>query len=209
MSGRVHNKDSFFRISVDSHDLDRASVALRQIKGGVEKATMRALNRASMGAKTEIVRQAKAEYHVKTSRVRETLTVKKASMARLEASVHSRGARLPLSRFRLRPQSPPNQAGIRVASRRRIKAAVKRSTTPVRFDRAFIARFRSGHVGAFQRIRGEKTRKGRPKMRELYSLSVPQMVGRNEVASLIGEVAEIRLVKELDHQIDRLLGKDR
>lgn len=199
---RKNDIAKFVHVSLESRQLDEAEAFLKRLPKGVERAASRALNRTVQGVRAETVRQVRQRYFVQAHRVRETMKISKASPGRLEAILISRGGNLPLSRFRVVPKSPVRQKGVRVSARRRIRTADLKTTSPVQLDRAFVARWRTGHVGVYQWGKGKS--KDRV-LKEKYGPSVPGMAGSENVSGFILEKAKDRMGRELSHEIGRLL----
>jgi len=189
-------------ISMEGDRLEEAKFFLRELPDKMGIAASRALNRTVQGVRAETVRQVRQRYFVQARRVRETMKISKASPGRLEAILVSRGGNLPLSRFRVNPKAPVRQRGVRVSARRRIRVANLKTTSPVRLDRAFVARWRTGHVGVYQWGKGKS--KDRV-LKEKYGPSVPGMAGSENVSGFILGKAQDRMGRELSHEIGRLL----
>ena len=80
-----------------------------------------------------------------------------------------------------------------------------RSTSPKKFEDAFVARFRSGHVGIFERT-GGVTASGRDEIRELMGSSIPQMIGSDEVTEALSNDAGLEFDKRMTHEVDAILN---
>ena len=79
------------------------------------------------------------------------------------------------------------------------------STSPYRFENAFVARMGSGHTGIFERT-GGMTGHDKDEVEELYGPSVPQMLGSEEVAEKLTKEAMESFEKDLDHAILAILS---
>lgn len=78
-------------------------------------------------------------------------------------------------------------------------------TSPYRFRNAFIAGFSSGHVGIFEST-GGITSGGHNQIKEVMGLSVPQMIGKDEVAEKLSKESMGKFEERLDHEVLRLLN---
>lgn len=174
----------------------RAHIVLSHIENGALKAISAALNRTTDGVRTDAVREVTETYDIKAKDVRANIGIKKSNPSTLRASVSGKGSPIPLINFRVTPSKPGRQKPGTV-----LRASVKRSGgRPI--PGAFVAQFKSGHVGVMQRIS-----KSRLPVRELFGPAVPQMMGEEKVQKEVLARAEERFGKRLDHEIARLLEK--
>ena len=160
----------------------------------------RALNRSAESARTNVVRQAREAYFVKSADVRGTITIQKATTDRLWVIVKSRGTRRPLSAFNVKPGRPIPKKPPAV-----LRVAVMRSGLKG-LPGAFLARGRaSGKLHVLTRVSSK-----RYPIRIRYGPSVPEMIGSNlskgVYRSHVERQAEEIFVKRLDHEINRVLG---
>jgi hypothetical protein len=197
-------------VTVTPQQIERAQAMLAALPGAADKALARAINRAAEAARSEAVRGAVAEYNVQASRVRDTMSIRRASPDNLNASVHSRGSALPLSRF----ETTPSQPGTGGPGKATLRAAVKRGGGQKPMPGAFVARFGSGHTAVVERL-GTKTKSSKPALGaktasgtipEFVGPSVPSMLGSTTVSEGIEARAAEVLDARLDHEIDRMLG---
>ncbi len=135
----------------------------------------------------------------------------------LTATVSFRGTRIPLHRFGgASPAAPKQDTGrtvpamingrwVRVHPGAAASGHQLRSTAPTRFEHAFVARMRSGHVGIFERT-GGVTADGGDEIRQLMGSSVPQMIGSEEVSGKLSEAAMRKFDERLEHEISRIIN---
>ncbi len=183
-------------VEVKAEQLKKAGIWLYSVKDGVPKAVTSAINRTAENIKAEAVRKTQGTYDIKSSDVRKTLRITRATKGNLTAYVKSLGSPIPLIQFKVRPASPQKRPPAVLT------ASVKRSGgKPI--PGAFVSRMGSGHTGVFERW-------GKPRLpiRELYGPPVPVMLDEPGVRQHIEQQAVIRLEKRLDHEILRLLGGD-
>ena len=76
---------------------------------------------------------------------------------------------------------------------------VLKDTSPYSFEKAFVARMGSGHVGIFERDGGDS-------ISEIMGGSVPGMLGRDEVKEKLGEQAAEKYMERYHHEVMRLLN---
>ncbi len=208
MTGPRSGKGDVVLWSSSSHyeDIKRAQGILASVNGNIDMVLSRAINKAVQGVKAEAVRQTTGEYHVKTYEVRQHIEEKKASQHRLQASIVVSSRPIAMSKFKISPRTVPKQAGVKVKDRKKISVTIKRSGPTTQYKHAFLARFRSGHIGLVERT-NETTIRGKAKLSQLYSLSIPQMVGRPQTITRLKEVSDERLMQELRRQVDLMLKK--
>lgn len=152
---------SGIRLTPDPAALQRMTEAFNAFPGAVEMALLAAADTTRLFARREMIRQ-----------FRELLTLKPAYISRgiksrkgrrtadgVEAEVRIATGNIPLGRYGIRPERPPQLKGVRVRDRRRVSYRLRRSgrgfgDTAFGPDAAtplFMARMASGHIGAFYR----------------------------------------------------------
>lgn len=177
-------------------DFKAATLSLRFVEKNMPKAFSAAINRVSQGMRTEAVKKVRETYQVKAGDVRKTIKITKASPARLEMLMVSRGSSLPLIKFRTTPRNVPTRQP------RVLKAQVKKSGGKKPIPGAFVAKMRSGHVGVFMR-----SSKKRLPVNELYGPAVPVMLNEEGVQEHLQQEAQRRMADRLDHEMNRVLGR--
>lgn len=150
----------------------------------LEKALYFAKNRALNTVKTELAKGVPKKYDTKQKTIRDRTRVNKDAG---ELSVT--GSPIRLFKFRVTPTSPKRQL---------VTASVKRASKSL--PNAFVQQMRNGTIGVFERVG-----KSRYPIRQLYSVSAPQMAGNEEVLEGAMERASIVFDERLSHEIGRLL----
>lgn len=158
-----------------------------------------ALNATAKDARTMLAEQAKDIYIVQKSKFNKAMTIKNASARKLEALIVTAGAPLELIDFKTNPKKPSigkDRPEITTG-----KVLVKSSLKRLEMGnlKAFVAKFRSGHVSIVQR-RGPE----RLPVKKLLSPSIPKMVGNEE--RVYGEV-EPKIAELLDANIRKYIKK--
>lgn len=175
-----------------SHQLgeyhDKAPAVLKQ-----------ALNATAKDARSMLANQAKDVYVIQKSKFNKAMTIKNASARRLEALIVTAGAPLELIDFKSNPKKPPT--GTERPDVTTGKVLVKSSMKRLEMGdlKAFVARFKSGHVSIVQR-RGPK----RLPLRKLLSPSIPKMIGNEQ--EVYGEV-EPKIAELLEANIRKYIKK--
>lgn len=150
----------------------------------LEKALYFAKNRALNTVKTELARGVPKKYDTKQKTIRDRTRVNKNT-----GEVSVTGSPIRLFKFRITPTSPRKQL---------VTASVKRASKSL--PNAFVQQMRNGTIGVFERVG-----KSRYPIRQLYSVSAPQMAGNEEVLEGAMERASIVFDERLSHEIGRLL----
>lgn len=150
----------------------------------LEKALYFAKNRALNTVKTELARGVPKKYDTKQKTIRDRTRVNKNT-----GEVSVTGSSIRLFKFRVTPTSPRRQL---------VTASVKRASKSL--PNAFVQQMRNGTIGVFERVG-----KSRYPIRQLYTVSAPQMAGNEEVLEGAMERASIVFDERLSHEIGRLL----
>ncbi len=150
----------------------------------LEKALYFAKNRALNTVKTELARGVPKKYDTKQKTIRDRTRVNKNT-----GEVSVTGSPIRLFKFRVTPTSPRKQL---------VTASVKRASKSL--PNAFVQQMRNGTIGVFERVG-----KSRYPIRQLYTVSAPQMAGNEEVLEGAMERASIVFDERLSHEIGRLL----
>ena len=196
--------------------LTRAEKLLAGIPNGVEKATKSAMQRAISHLRTNSTKAIRERYAIAAGNIRanENITVRYSFGSSVQAIVTFAGRKIPLYRY------SGSGAGARPTERVPVKIGddwktvlpaptgighVLNMTSPYRFRNAFIAGFSSGHIGIFENT-GGVTSNGRDQIKEVMGLSVPQMLGKDEVAEKLTKESMGKFEERLDHEILRLLN---
>jgi hypothetical protein len=162
--------------------------------GGV----VRALNRAMAGARTDVVKQARARYNVKAGEVRRLMMVREARGNYKTASLHISGHATPLYAYGARPAAPRPKKPPRIGA----SVMVTRVSGRLKIPGAFVADMPTRGRSLYYR-----PGKDRNKVLKLYGVSVPQMVDDDRSMDVIEKGARDRFNKTLNHEIERYLTK--
>jgi len=80
-----------------------------------------------------------------------------------------------------------------------------KSTAPTRYENAFVAQMKSGHIGIFERT-GGITSTGSDEIKEIMGSAVSQMLGNKEVEEKLAEETRQKFEERLDHEVNRILN---
>jgi hypothetical protein len=176
-------------VEISADDLKRVESILSGIENGVERAVSSAVNRSATFARTMASRKVASEYTVKTTDVKNTIQIKKATFSKLEATIIATGHAIPLTKFKVNSGKPV------------LKVSVKKGGGLKPLPGAFRAKMQSGHVGIFKRIG-----KSRTPIEGKYGPSIPTMLGSRTVTGHVEEIAMEKVAERLDYEIGRILG---
>lgn len=188
-------------IIIDTKQIERLAIELKDFEGEVAAATASALNRTIDYTITQVGRIVPKEYAIKASEVKASFKggIKRPSSNSLEASITSTGHTLSLAHFPHSPMAPP-------AKKRKyaVKATIKRAggRKPINTDpKPFVATTGAKSADKVQfnifRRLGEK----RLPITVIRTLSVPQMITNEKVAEAIQKAANEKMVERLEHEI--------
>lgn len=150
-------------IIIGGHDeLNRLQAQLRQLGKDPRRTLVSASNRTARRVKTRVSSAVREEVPVQKKLVDSKISIKKAYFGKgridTQAEVTLRPYAALLYKQQGRPRGPENQKGKAVGRRRKGASAVYlKSKGRETFRGTFVARMTSGHVGIFERVKGEYT----------------------------------------------------
>ncbi len=176
---------------------------LNKLGADAPKALRTAINQTAKQANKDLAAEAQKTYVVKQSTVTKAMKIQNATVSKLEAVINAKGSPQALSGFKVTPATP------RYGSRRPsvVKARVLQKNSPKSLEKggikAFVTKFQSGHVAV-----AERQGKERIPINQLYSLSVPAMLGNEKrVYGVVGPSIESNLQKNVEKQVEKYLAK--
>ncbi|WP_319403150.1 phage tail protein [uncultured Anaeromusa sp.] len=180
-------------IELGNGQLDKIQTMIKRFPRAIPRAAASAINRSAETARTEAVRGVRNEYVIQSKRIRETISIEKASSSNLSAFVRSKGRPRALTYFKVNPKNIPKR------KQRRLKAQVKHSSGGGMIKGAFLARMKSGHLGVFNRLG-----KDRFPIVQRYGPSVPQMLENENVQNHVEARSAEMLEKRMEHELSRM-----
>jgi hypothetical protein len=180
------------RVDVPDYILERAVNALKGIPGAIPRILAASENRALEGMRTDAVKETTRRYYVKSSDVRKTITLKKASSANLQGIMLSRGRRRLLQDYKV------------VGKSGKLKGAVKKDGLKA-LGKAFWIELNNSGRHLFLRT-GPGIWGTFIGLTRLGSASIPQLIKNDGTVEYVYDNAEKVFAKRLDHEILRLLG---
>lgn len=187
-------------IDIRLKGVDKALEKLSIIPKGIQKAANTAINRTATSARAISSREIVKHYNVKVTDVKKTMIVKRSNRKSLEAEIISKGGVIALSKYKVSPKGIQHKGN----KNKPLRVAVKKGSGQKVIGGAFIAQFKSGHLGVVRR-KGTK----RFPIQELYGPSIPQMFKNEAVVAPVKKLVEDRLEKEFNHEAMRVIGGDK
>ncbi|WP_019558609.1 hypothetical protein [Thioalkalivibrio sp. ALE12] len=207
-------------LKTEGASLDRLEDLAMEMSGNIlPDSITRALNRAVTASRTEASKSIRRTYNLSAAEVKSTFQVRRPTRQRHEAMMISSGERIPLSRFGARQTRRGVSVNVRHSTGRKLLfGAFFGDGEGLPSSRVFIrsgAKKRPGK-GSYA---GRKIRRGprkgqqilRQPIKDLYSLSVPDMLRQAGVQEQVikrGEEVYLRnLESELRFRIDRAIAR--
>ena len=176
---------------------------LGDISDKAPKVLANALNDSAKQAQRVLAKKAQETYAVKTGGFNKALTVRRASRNHLAAELYARGSPIGLSKFQVSPASVQKTGNRPTAIKVHVLKAGSMKSLQEGNLKAFVAKFMNGHVAVAQRTKDQvpvKSLRTRFHIKELFSLSIPQMLGSE--ARVYG-IVQPEIQKTLQANIDR------
>jgi len=196
-------------IQIDQAKLREVRSLLSGIKGGAETAIMRSINRSLTGVRTDATKEIAKEVNLTSKVIRSTMTLKKANKNNISASLASRHKAVPAydktKPWKIKGQTPGMHYGGKKLSKG-FSFLFKKGRARSKFPNSFVATMPSSHTGIW--IRTKKINpSGKAKIKEIYSSSPTEVFGNEDRMKPILKAASDRMEKNLDQQVNYLLGK--
>lgn len=199
--------------------LERAVKLLSGLPGGINKAVRGAMSRSVSHLRAANVKAIRDRYAIAAANVRanENVTVRYTYQNGVQATVNFAGQKIPLFRFDGASPKTPAWDGASlvqaiVSGRWRTvhpglpaSGHVLKSTSPRRFQSAFVATMKTGHTGIFQRT-GGVTSSGGDELDEFYGPSIPQMLGSEAVEERLAKETMEQFDQRLEHEVSAILN---
>lgn len=200
-------------------EVKRARELLAGIPNGAHRALGAAIRRGASYLRTNSAKVIQERYDISTANIRanENVTIRYMGQGAVDATVRFAGGKIPLFRYGgASPGAPAFYKDRRVfiMMEKRVKdkwqmfhpglpahGHVFKATRPYRFEGAFVAQMKSGHVGIFER-HDDWSRT----ITEVMGLSVAQMVGNDQVKQKLTEDTAEKVAERYHHEVIRLLN---
>lgn len=190
------------RIQVDN--IEEVKQRLGNLSHKAPSVLANAINRTTTNIKKTMAQQTAKRYNIANGEVKKTISISKATRARLEGATISKASPIALAKFKVSPNRTVSYANSK-PSPKVYKVSVEKGPASKRLDadpKAFIAVMKSGHQGLFRRLTDDSL-----PIKQLYGPSVPQMIKNDESMKNIQEEAQSTLRKRIDAEIENILRK--
>lgn len=177
-------------------DVKGVTASLTRYVGEQQKAVVRALNKTAMQARTAAAQEVRgAGYNIKSSAIKSSFSIQKASRGKLVAVLKSTGRPVALINYSARQ------------GKNGVSVQVKEGRTVLRH--AFIATMQNGHKGVFERTgkthkkvvrNGKVQRTGLP-IKELFGPSIPQSLANDAVQKALMKKIREKFPQILKHEL--------
>lgn len=201
---------------VDMGSLTQIEAALGAHKDKTKQVLKTAINDTAKQTMQLLINTAAQKYAIRDKQaIKKTMTLEKAKVSKLVATITSKGRVNELYNFRVNPNVyvrgggvPGGYKGQVVKAGRGKKLTLKPGASGDQY-RAFIVRYKSGHMTVGQRVPGKRMKSNRRKefVKSLLSPSMPKMLGGdNGVYNIINPQIYTMLQTNIQKQILRYLG---
>lgn len=200
---------------VNMQDLTRIEAALGMMKDKTRYVLRAAINATAKQTIMLLSDEANKEYYISKAKVKKTLSVKNATVRDLTAIVTSQDPVNELYDFRVIPRTYICGGGVPGGYKgnvRRDKDAAQLELRPGAAGdqyKAFVVKYRSGHITVGQRVPGKqmKSKPDKEFVKSLLSPSTPNMLGYEEgVYGVVEPQMYDMLQRNIQEQIQRFLG---
>lgn len=158
-----------------------------------------ALNATAKDVRSMLAEQAKEIYIVQKSKFNKAMKIKNASARKLEALIVTAGAPLELIDFKTNPKKPSTGSARPDVMTGKVLVQSSMKRLEMGNLKAFVAKFKSGHVSIVQRKGPERL-----PVKKLLSPSIPKMIGNEK--QVYGEV-EPKIAELLDANIRKYIAR--
>jgi len=183
---------------VTRESLNRIQLILSGVPKGAEKALGSVISRAQSTVRTTAVKEITKVYSITQRDVKAESNIRLRTITEdggVIGTVSFSGFKIPLYRFNVTPKTPTPRRN------QHVKAAQIIGNPQVRFNNAFIAKMKSGHIGMFERDGRKRT-----PISEFAGSSVAQMAGNAAVLDKVEAAALETIEKRTEHEITRILN---
>lgn len=178
-------------ITLDLHKVEEIERMLSRTPDQVNRVLATAINSSASHGRRRAAKAVRKEYVVDRTGAMKDLKMIRATPGYLRATLKSEGKPIELFKFDTIPRFPDVS---------KVRARVKKSSSHKTIESAFVSQMGSGHMNVFERVG-----KSRLPIKGLYSPSLPQMYGNDEVINDVDIEVEKRLDQELSKALEKML----
>ena len=200
---------------VEMEDLTRIEAALGMMKDKSKMVLRTAINNTAKQTVTLLADEANRQYHITKAKVKKTIKTQKATTGNMVAVITSEEPVNELYDFKVNPRTYIRGGGVPGGYKgnvRRDKSASKLVLKPGAAGdqyKAFVVRYRSGHITVGQRVPGKrmKSKPDKEFVKTLLSPSTPNMLGYEQGVYGVVELKMYDMLQQnIQAQIYRYLG---
>ncbi|THF83723.1 phage tail protein [Cohnella fermenti] len=188
--------------------LSAAKRDIKKMRDQMQAAASTALNRVGKGVMTEASSKVRETYNIKDQDVKAAFSPLYSAPGAGEVRIKAKGSNLPLLHYKLTPKAPnPRKPkAVTVAVRRGEKKRLKTAYLHPGSGRLRVLKRQkpTGQSGR-RRVRNEEGDYPELPIEEIHGPAVPRMLNEPQVIKHIEEQAGERMLKQLDHEIKRIL----
>jgi hypothetical protein len=180
--------------AVDASDISRLQRNISGIGIDTGKAISRTINEAVRKSRTLASRGIRDVYAISAKDIRPALKTKLSSPDKLRGELDASAPMLPLIDFTAGSQRKGIQVEVLLGARKPVTGA-------------FVATMKTGYVGIFEHVQGQKTSTGHEKIKQLFTIGPGIMLGYQRAGPEIAQAASDYFRKRLDHNVEFLQQK--
>lgn len=191
---------------VDDVELKKIETRLDNMGDRASDVLKKAINDTAKQARTRITKQAQTVYAARQGRFNKNMKIENAKKGSLVAIISSKGKATELMDYKTSPVRPPNQNNRPKVTKAKVIKKNSMKDLEKGDIKAFVVKFKSGHVSVVQRVHGKKM-KSNPKkefLRKLLSPTIPQMLGNEEK---VYGIVQPNIYSDLQENINKHIGK--
>lgn len=194
---------------VDDNELKKIETRLDNMGDQASKVLKKAINDTAKQARMRITKQAQTVYAARQGRFNKNMKIENAKKDSLVAIISSKGKATELMDYKTSPVRPPNPNNRPNVTKAKVLKKNSMKDLEKGDIKAFVVKFKSGHVSVVQRVHGKKM-KSNPKkefLKKLLSPTIPQMVGNEDkVYNIVQPHIYSDLQENINKHIDKVLG---
>ena len=180
-------------LQIDARQMNKLFRAVGSIKDGVPKALAPAINRALDKGRTEVRREIRKVYLIKSKDI--PITMHRATRNRLAGEVRIDQGMLDVSKFKYRPKGVQRRK-----NKRPLFVQIKKGGGGF-VKQGFVASMPTGYTGPFQRTQSERL-----PVRKIITIGAAIMASQPTVGPAASKGMADTLAKRIDHEIERVMS---
>ena len=194
-------------IEIDEMTSRAIRVMLGKFKNKTPSVLKNAINMAARRVRKDLPVLANETYLARSTKMKKNISIKSASVSKLEATVKAKGKPLQLIYFHAKKHGRQTAAKARGRSDRSLKEIISAETGA----KAFIATIDNGTDESGNKKKGhraimQRTTKARYPLVTFAGPSTPEMLGSRDVYAKIAPDVHKELLRSINRQINRIMG---